>query len=722
MVRVITALARAITRRDVARAALTEGLEAAGASSGLLRVLSADGAQLETIDAVGMTPELPGEQRVALDAHTAETEAFLTQRPVLITSRQESRRHDAELPAPSAVRTGTRAVYPLIADGRALGTIGYGFTGFVELNEEQRGLMQAFAGQCAQALDRARLYEAERSARAELEAAQRRSAFLLEASTILASSLEYQDTLSRVARLAAERVADLCSIDLADVEGRTVALEVAHVDAARRELACEMRRRMSFDPEIKLGTPAVMRSGKSELYPNNSAALRQRLTDPVALRIAQELEFDGGSIMAVPMIARGRTLGVITFTASTQRRRYDSSDLKMAEDLAQRAAMAIDNARLYLEMREAVRTREDLLGVVSHDLRNPLTGLLMRCTLLLETLPNDGVGQQVRPDIEAMSRSAHRMQRMLSDLMDFASIQAGHLAVERRPHLLSDLLREATDSLNVLAGRRSITLVTDDLDPGLRVMCDRERLLQVFSNLLGNAVKFTGPEGSIRILAQHRGAEAQFSVEDDGPGIPQNELPKIFQKYWQRPHGPRAGVGLGLYIAKTLVEAHGGRIWAESRPGAGSAFRFTIPVVPGPGENAEVRAPHGIMLVDDDALFRRELAEVLTREGYTVVEAADGRIALNHLRTQPLPRMILLDLMMPAMDGWEFAATIRADPMLANIPVVVMSSLDRVEINAALLGATDSVRKPVRLPQLLDLAARYAGGTAPAAASVQQPS
>jgi signal transduction histidine kinase/CheY-like chemotaxis protein len=640
---------------------------------------------------------------VSLGAHTAETEAFLTQCPVLLTSRQDWLRHDSELGA----RAGSRAVYPLIADGRALGTLSYGFTGFVELCDEQAGWMQAFASQCALALDRARLYEAERSARAALEAAQRRSAFLLEASTILASSLEYQDTLTRVARLAAERIADVCVIDLADADGRSVPVDIAHSDPVKRELMCEMRRRVVFSSDDKIGAAAVIRTGKSELYPNNSAALRQRVFDPLALQIARELDLDGGSTMIVPMTARGRTLGAITFAASTVRRRYDASDLKMAEDLAQRAAMAIDNARLYLETREAVRTREDLLGIVSHDLRNPLTGLLMRCTLLLETLPNDGVGQLLRPDVEAMSRSAHRMQRMLRDLMDFASIQAGHLAVELRPHLLSELLKDATESLQVIAGRRTITIESNGLDADLHVMCDRERFLQVFSNLFGNAVKYTTAEGSIGIVAQRAGAEVQFSVTDNGPGISHEELPKIFQKYWQRPRAARAGVGLGLYIAKTLVDGHGGRIWAESRPGSGSTFTFTMPIAT--GTNVEPRAPYGILLVDDDTLFRRELADVLVREGYAVAEATDGRQALAYLRTHPPPRLILLDLMMPAMDGWEFAATIRADPMLADIPIVVMSSLDRVEINAALLGATDCVRKPLRLPKLLELAARYAG-------------
>src|SRR3954451_23144556 len=147
----------------------------------------------------------------------------------------------------------------------------------------------------------------------------------------------------------------------------------------------------------------------------------------------------------------------------------------MAEELGERAATAVDNARQYLEAREAVRVREDLLGIVSHDLRNPLTGLLMRCSLLLESMPSGDFSKLVRPELEAMSRSAHRMERMLRDLMDFASIQAGYLAVERRAQPLLPLLREAMESVPVQSGKRAVRLDTDAIDPQLGVLCDRER-------------------------------------------------------------------------------------------------------------------------------------------------------------------------------------------------------------------------------------------------------
>ncbi len=330
--------------------------------------------------------------------------------------------------------------------------------------------------------------------------------------------------------------------------------------------------------------------------------------------------------------------------------------------------------------------------------------MLMRCTLLLETLPNDETGERIRRDIEAMNRSAHRMERLLRDLLDFASIQAGRLSVDRSPHRIADLLREGMESLYALAGRRTVLTETELEDKTLELLCDRERFLQIFSNLVGNALKFTPQDGTIRIAVRRRDNEVQFSVSDTGPGIAKEELPKIFQKYWQG-RGGRTGAGLGLYIAKALVDAHGGRIWVESAPSSGATFHFAIPLAHAPKRTTDTTSLE-ILVVDDDVVFRRELIDALSTEGYGVVEAGDGRQALNYLRTHRLPSLVLLDLMMPIMDGWEFAATIRSEPELAAIPIVVMSGLEKPEVNAALLGAKGYLKKPLSLSQLIDVVSK----------------
>jgi PAS domain S-box-containing protein len=704
--RVTAALSRALSPKDVASAAITEGSQVLGASAAVFSILSSDRAELEVIVASGLAPaaaELEG--RVLLSSETARTEAFRTQQPVFLESPEDFRYRYPGTADPDAEIPGSRAVYPLVADGHALGTISFGFPDWRSISGEERMLMHGLCSQCAQALDRARLYEAERNARAEIEAAQRRSAFLLEASTTLASSLEYEDTLARIARLAVPRVADFCIVELAGEQGTSVPVEIAHVDAAKREVACELRRLYPPDASARRGVPNVLRTGRSELYESvPDELLRDGKHDVDQMRLLTELGLPRASLMVVPMVARGRTIGAITLISTDSGRRYGLRDLNMAEDLAHRAAVAVDNARLYLEAREAVRTREDLLGIVSHDLRNPLAGMLMRCALLLETLPQDESGERIRRDIEAMNRSAHRMERLLRDLLDFASIQAGRLGVERKPQPVAELLKEGMESLYALAGKRRIEDHTREIgDNGVQVLCDRERFLQIFSNLIGNALKFTPQDGSVTVRASQRDAEMMFSITDTGPGIPKEESTKIFQKYWQG-RGGRTGAGLGLYIAKALVDAHGGRIWVESAPGSGASFFFTLPLAgeraPAPPRSRE------ILVVDDDVAFRRELMEALSAEGYSVVEASDGRQALNYVRTHGAPSLVLLDLMMPIMDGWEFVATTRSDPALASIPVVVMSGLEKAEINTSLLGATGYLRKPPSLDQLLEVVGR----------------
>ena len=514
---------------------------------------------------------------------------------------------------------------------------------------------------------------------------------------MLASSLEYEETLSKVARLAVPRMADYCVVELAGEQGRTTAVEIAHVDPVKRELACVLRQKYPSDPKANSGVPQVLRSGISELheeFTEEEMALGARDSEHLALL----KQLDIKSMMIVPMIARGRTLGVVSLLTCDSERRFNRKDLQLAEDLAQRIAVAVDNARLFLEAREAVRTRDDLLGIVSHDLRNPLAVVRMQCAEILEGLPEGELGNRLRGELAVIDRSSSRMERMIHDLLDFASIDAGRLSVEPQAHEVSGLVQEVAETLRPVLGKRQLKLDVQDVPAAAKTKCDRGRTLQVFGNLLGNALKFTPEGGTITIGARLVDSEIQFSVQDTGCGIPEASLPNIFEKYWQEHHKRRTGVGLGLFIARRLVEAHGGTIWVDSKVGVGTTFFFTLPLV---GATQSRR----ILIVDDDAALRRELSEVLASEGYSVVTASDGRQALTYLERNPAPSMILLDLMMPVMDGWEFSATVKADHALAKIPIIVMSCLERSEANASLLGAAGVLRKPLRLEKLIALAA-----------------
>jgi signal transduction histidine kinase len=299
----------------------------------------------------------------------------------------------------------------------------------------------------------------------------------------------------------------------------------------------------------------------------------------------------GRSSMAVPLHLRGQTVGALVLAALGEGRRYGPYDLGAAQELARRASIAIDNVRLLSEAQESVRAREDLLAIVSHDLRNPLGVVLASSALLLKSsLPPEPPGKEgrARRQIEAIERAGNRMNRLIRDLLDFAAIQAGHLSVSSHPREVGTLLREVLDALEPLAAAKTIKLVDGTpQNAGLTISCDHDRVIQLFSNVVGNAVKFTPEGGTVVLRAEPDDAMVRFAVADNGPGIALEELPYVFDRYYQARRRNRDGIGLGLTIARGIVEAHGGRIWVESPTAAkggreadgrgGTTFFFTLP-------------------------------------------------------------------------------------------------------------------------------------------------
>jgi signal transduction histidine kinase len=282
----------------------------------------------------------------------------------------------------------------------------------------------------------------------------------------------------------------------------------------------------------------------------------------------------------VPLLARGRTLGALTFAASESGRRYTTTDLALAEELATRAAKAIDNALLHEQTQRAVRGRQHILAIVSHDLRNPLNAILMNTALLLQDAPPHDRRNASRKRLEVVIRSVERMDRMIGDLMDQDAIDRGNLRIDKQRHALNGLVEEALESQQFSASTKSIRLVTELPIPEVQLLCDRERLLQVLANLVGNAVKFTPENGTITLRAQQDSREIRVSVIDTGPGISREHLSHVFERYWQAEETAARGTGLGLDISKGIIEAHGGAIWVESEVGGGTAFSFTLPSAP----------------------------------------------------------------------------------------------------------------------------------------------
>ena len=243
----------------------------------------------------------------------------------------------------------------------------------------------------------------------------------------------------------------------------------------------------------------------------------------------------------------------------------------------ERRRQQVENARLVADANQAARSRDDLLAIVSHDLRNPLGVVLTSAALLLRgPLPADK-DERARRQVEAIQRAGNRMNRLIRDLLDFASIEAGELALTRRPCDVGALLADMVDVLRPTAAAKGQELRAQAPARPLTIDCDHERMVQVFNNVVGNSCKF-GQEGCLMTLAAAAdGAAVRFTITDTGPGMSTEELENLFNRAWQAARKSRDGIGLGLSIVKGIVEAHAGRIWAESAPGKGTAVSFTIP-------------------------------------------------------------------------------------------------------------------------------------------------
>ncbi|HET8654332.1 MAG TPA: ATP-binding protein [Longimicrobiaceae bacterium] len=393
---------------------------------------------------------------------------------------------------------------------------------------------------------------------------------------LLASSLDYQETLRGVAELAVRWLADLCIVDI--VEGGEIKrLEAVHADPEQAELTRELLR-FPLDRRRPHLSRRAIETRRSVLVPEVSAeALDSIAQGEEHWRILAALR--PRSFMAVPLLARDRLLGVVLFVSSS--RTYDERDLAFAERITRLAGLAVDNARLYREARQALLARDRVLGIVAHDLRDPLNAVAMSANLLLD---ESFTAAQHARQAQMILRSVGRMNRLIQDLLDVARIEAGKLSLHREIQAPGAIVEEAVELEAAVARSASLALHCSVSDAVPAVWADRDRILQVLSNLVGNAIKFTPPGGRIEVRAEEKEGGVRFSVSDTGPGIPPDDLPQLFQPFWQARRGSVEGAGLGLAIARGIVEAHGGTIWAESAPGVGSTFCFTLPASSPPGE------------------------------------------------------------------------------------------------------------------------------------------
>jgi PAS domain S-box-containing protein len=397
---------------------------------------------------------------------------------------------------------------------------------------------------------------------------------LAEAGTVLAASLNYKQTLKAIAELVVSRVADLCAVDIVE-EHEPVRLTITPRDP-RMIPICEKlatlpvsRRHMLSWKAVETKRPQLL----SDIKPEQLQAIAQ---SPEHLELIQAL--GPRSVVIVPMFSAGRMFGSLVL-ASTTPGRFQERDVAFAAELAHRAGLAIENARLYEAEQRATRARDEMLAVVAHDIRNPLAAVRLAATAVGQQLARDG---SARGDasVQIILRSVDRATRLIQDLLDTSRMEAGTLSVDRSALAPNQILVEVAEAQQPLASSASLKLRLDASPQLPQIWADRARLLQVMENLVGNAIKFTPEGGCVTIGAATRAGEVLFWVADTGEGIPAEDLPRVFDRFWSGKRAERHGAGLGLAICKGIVEAHAGRIWVESLPGCGTTFYFTVPSAP----------------------------------------------------------------------------------------------------------------------------------------------
>ena len=423
--------------------------------------------------------------------------------------------------------------------------------------------------------EREALLAREMEARAAAESAQRRIAFLARASDVLHWSLAYEETFRTLLDLIVPELATYCVADVVDEGGAVRRLHIVHASPDKREIASRLLAYPRSQSHY-LTRRAIL---------DSKAQLVNEVSDRLLLEIAEDENhlailraLAPASMMMVPLRSRERVLGALLFARDATEKAYDDNDVVLAVELAQRAASAVDNAQLYRRAQQAIRAREDVLSVVSHDLRNPLAVISM-CTT---SLTKSGFGDDERNQeaIRAIQESTQWAQRLIQDLLDVAAIDAGGLSLTRRPEDPVVLVTRAALYFEELAATSSIVLETDLPERLPTVLCDADRMLQAFGNLIANALKFTPKGGVILLGAASEGGSVRFFVQDNGPGIPDEDVPHIFDRFWTARRDSRTrGTGMGLAIVRGIAEAHGGRVWAERGSSGGAMFNLLIPVV-----------------------------------------------------------------------------------------------------------------------------------------------
>lgn len=572
--------------------------------------------------------------------------------------------------------------------------------------------------------------------RAEEEKAreQARALFLARVAETLARSLDYQTTLKNIAGLLVPQLADWCALDVAIDEGEVVRVAVEHIDPSQIPLTEELRGRPE-DPGAPYSAAQVIRTGTPALLAEVTDAMIGAAAGGNDERIAMVRSLRLTSYLCVPLITAGGPRGALTLATTTSGRRYTEQDVRFAEDLAARVALAVENAWSYAELQRANRLKDEFLGTLSHELRTPLNAILGYARIARSGMISE---DKLPRALDTIERNAQSLTQMVEDLLDVSRIVAGKMRLNVQPVELPLVLHEAIETVTPAAEAKQIrirSVIDPQVDP---ISGDPDRLRQVVWNLLSNAIKFTAKEGQIQVRLERINSSVEITVSDTGIGIREEFLPHMFERFRQADAGAsraQPGLGLGLAIVRNLVELHGGTVSASSGgPGAGSTFRVRLPVMivhakpddeprvhprhepaPSLGALPDLRGIH-VLGVDDEPDSLRLLTEILEAAGARVTTASSAGAALEKLQAAK-PDVLLADVGMPEMDGLELIRRVRGwSAEFRDLPAAALTAYGRSGDRAKTLQAGFEMHlvkpiDPVELASAVKALARRFSGT-----------
>ena len=547
--------------------------------------------------------------------------------------------------------------------------------------------------------------------------AQKEHNFMLRANTALTQTLELESRMQALAELLVPEFADWCSIDIVQTN-ELKPIAVMHKDPAKIPLAKQLRQQYPAHLNDDRGIPHVLRTGETEFHPRiTEAMLEASARDEKHLELLHALGLS--SVIITPLVVRDKKIGVLTMAHAQNHKRYSEADLRLAEEIAARAAVAIENARLHQEVKADDTAKSDFLAILAHELRNPLAAMLSSLQLLLL---QESYNPEVTETIHSLQRQTKFIKRLLDDLLDIARITRGEIRLKKEVVDIRDAVEAAVETTHSVATIRiTHNLKINQPEKPIYIKADPIRIEQATVNLLTNSAKYTDQGGSITVSTSADQDGAYITISDTGIGLDpeiKEDLFKLFRRSEAMRH-QREGLGVGLRLVKTIAELHGGWVKAESEGiGKGSTFTIMIPLasqqalplptkkrVSGTLARAKEAGKKTIIIVDDNKDAARAMSKLLLLLGHDCATCHNASEALIMLKTQN-PDFIILDIGLPQTDGYTLAKQIRSGGFSAsNTTLIALTGYgsEQDKARAKQAGFNYHLTKPVGLEKLKEI-------------------